>query len=223
MYTFYQQGAIKKTPTARTRYRSATTTQKLPSQSVDELDYRRNRRREPQASGDRLLRGSSALPSKYTLPDKNPVRLKQLSSQNGLSTSPRSDYLQAPRRREPFKTRLETRSGTQDRVQSYYNEKRGESSVFAPKDAAERLGSFSRALETRKSREKSQAEVSSDKPRLSSRERRRSRTLSPSEVKVLNQKINQEKLKTTEKKKSYSGVKTEEFEVSVIFCKKIIV
>lgn len=249
MLLFYNQGAIKKTSSVRTRYRSAST-QKLGSQapgpSVDELEYhkieKRDRRREPQirearASSDRLLKSGTALPSKYVLPDKNPVKLKQLS-QNGLSSpksSPRLDYY---KRRDSLKTKSETTHGSstyerirssaqkpaRDRVQSYYNEKRGESSVYAPKDAADKLSSFSKTLETRKSREK-ELSSSTEKPRLSSRERRRSRTLSPSEVKVLNSKINQDKFKAysqdsdfekTKPKTGYKYPKSDDYEVYLV-------
>lgn len=122
------------------------------------------------------------------------------------------------------KTKSTPRNSTKDKVQATYNEKRGTSTVYIPKDAASVLKSMSKTTDSKRRKEKTSVTKSTEKVSLSKtsdkslvsrsneqktasttsqktsrsknsenplpkkvpRERRRSRTLSPSEVKMLN-------------------------------------
>ena len=261
------------------------------SQSRGEGVERREKRKEPQivdlrAAGDRKSKSTAGLSSRGVLPDKNPVKLKQLR-QNGLSTS-RSSFDEPSRSsstvRKPAvpKAKAESsKSGSGDKAKSsvrkstkekttqpQYNEKRGESSLYVPKDSASKLNdmmksdakrskertSVSRAsekLSTSKSLEKALMSRRSEKaqsksveksssskklekvstskhsdkastsinssqkplPRRASRERKRSRTLSPSEVKVLHSNSDDNaKSKSNETEEQAAKVENDEYQ-----------
>ncbi|OXU23624.1 hypothetical protein TSAR_005944 [Trichomalopsis sarcophagae] len=236
------KGAIKKTTTeSRSHTKSQDIKKTRPTRASSQDEEKKEKRKEPQiidarAAGDRKSRTGAALAKKNVLPDKNPVKLKQLK-QNGLVTSKPSSHefaSSATKKSLPPKSKSESSSKTtapkvkssvskttKDKVQAQYSEKRGESSRYVPKDAAAKLKETT-SSERRRSKDKSSMPKSSEKPstsnssekastsrssakastskapdktlpRHSSRERKRSRTLSPSEVKVLhspNQKEN---------------------------------
>lgn len=94
------------------------------------------------------------------------------------------------------------------REQTGYSEKRGLSTVYMPKPIASKLKSNEKTVH-RTSRDKEKLQDSSDqvKPQLSTKERRQSRTLSPSEIRMLHsaakkpekaEKIDQKKNITTD-------------------------
>lgn len=80
------------------------------------------------------------------------------------------------------------------REQVGYPEKRGQSTIYMPKSTSSKLNVNSNekiAHRTARDKEKSQASPVPDrsKPRMSSRERRKSRTLSPSEIRMLHSAV----------------------------------
>lgn len=90
------------------------------------------------------------------------------------------------------------------REQTGYLEKRGLSTVYMPKPIASKLKSNEKTM-YRTSRDKEKLRDSSDqvKPRLSSKERRQSRTLSPSEIRMLHSALKRpEKAEKIEQKKN---------------------
>ncbi|XP_058797545.1 cytoplasmic dynein 2 intermediate chain 1 isoform X2 [Phymastichus coffea] len=216
------KGAIKKTATDAKR--DGTPLKVKPRvASKDNTDEKVEKKKREQlqtaASGDKNINRtatSSSLSNKSILPDKNPMKLRQLK-QNGLLLSSKSSLdepstktvtgLKKPKKPAASdatktssveKTKITVRKSTKDKVQAQYSEKRGESTLYVPKSTASKLNSKPSTDKdsTRKSTEKIKnsktVEIavkskSSDKPlpRKASRERRKSRTLSPSEVKVL--------------------------------------
>jgi len=80
------------------------------------------------------------------------------------------------------------------REQVGYSEKRGQSTIYMPRSITNKLNIKSNekiAHRTSRDKEKSQDLPTSDqsKPRISSRERRKSRTLSPSEIRMLHSAV----------------------------------
>ncbi|XP_034952278.1 WD repeat-containing protein 60 [Chelonus insularis] len=144
-------------------------------------------------------------------------RVKNTTSHKILA-SPRSSM-------NEIKTKLKTQSN---------EEKRGVSTIYMPKRSTSTLKQSSPAAvktskdldkgreknhEKHRSREKSETkakgssqEASSSKHRLPSRERRKSRTLSPSEVKMLNRNLNNHGGVSSSKKKSGKHSSSSEYE-----------
>lgn len=92
------------------------------------------------------------------------------------------------------------------REQTGYSEKRGLSTVYMPKPIASKLKSNEKTVyRTSRDKEKLQesAESAQVKPQLSSKDRRQSRTLSPSEIRMLHSAVKKpEKAEKIEQKKN---------------------
>lgn len=219
------QGAIKKTTPEQAKGQRVKTSRTTSQAALSESDERKDKRREPQifdlrATGDRRTKPSTT--SRSVLPDK----LKQ-PRQNGL---PSKSSVQEPSRQVLARTRSEAvvkasagekakssvRKSTKEKIQPRYDEKRGVSTVYVPQDAASKLSSLAKSLnsEARRSREKSAASravektvpLKSARSRQSSRERKGSRTLSPSEVRILHSALNKGRSKVTKEPREQGRV-----------------
>lgn len=93
------------------------------------------------------------------------------------------------------------------REQMGYSEKSGQSTIYMPKSTTSKLNIKSNEKivhRASRDKEKSQDSPAPDrtKPRMSSRERRKSRTLSPSEIRMLNSAVRRpDSVKKVEQKK----------------------
>ncbi|KAL6262566.1 hypothetical protein P5V15_005358 [Pogonomyrmex californicus] len=104
------------------------------------------------------------------------------------------------------------------REQIGYSEKRGQSTIYMPKSTTSKLNKSNEKTVSRLSRDKEKLQNSSapdrTKPRISSKERKKSRTLSPSEVRMLHSAVKRpEVVEKTEQKKdsteSHVGAQTD--------------
>ncbi|KMQ96611.1 wd repeat-containing protein 60 [Lasius niger] len=145
--------------------------------------------------------------------------VKQSSSSSTLKSSPHnasSSHL-LTKKSTNSKTRSENAIKSSDdstvkkrksREQAGYSEKRGHSTVYTPKPIASKLNVKSNnktVHQTSRDKEKLQDSSVSDqaKPQLSSRERRKSRTLSPSEIRMLHSAVKRpEKMERIEQKEN---------------------
>lgn len=148
--------------------------------------------------------GSSQLKTKQSLTSStsksNPV--KAFSSQSIIkSTSSKT-------RSENVKLSDDsTVKKRKSREQAGYSEKRGTSTIYMPKSTTSKLNTKSNEKTVhRTSRDKEKLQDSSTldrtKPRMPSRERRKSRTLSPSEIKMLHNAIKRPSVEKIEQKKN---------------------
>lgn len=142
--------------------------------------------------------------SKNILPDKNTTRLKQ-SKQNGLLSSlsskssldepsVKSNNSSSIKKKQAVEAKTSTTKTPvrKDKVQAQYSEKRGESTLYIPKSRLSIKAPTDKSLKSKKNSEKATTLGKI------SRERRKSRTLSPSEVKVLRETPIDENKKTVE-------------------------
>ncbi|XP_072759998.1 cytoplasmic dynein 2 intermediate chain 1 [Anoplolepis gracilipes] len=159
--------------------------------------------------------------SKPSIGSSQVKTVKQSSSSSILKSSPRnasSSHLL--KKSTNFKTKSENTIKSSDdsttkkrksREQTGYTEKRGVSTVYMPKPITSKLNIKSNEKTTvhRTSRDKEKLQDSSvsdqAKPQLSSRDRRKSRTLSPSEIRMLHSAVKRpEKAEKIEQKKNIS-------------------
>jgi hypothetical protein len=176
---------------------------------------------------DKKLKTKSASVDKHILPDKNPIKpLKQ----NGLPKSKSSveePWNTSDTTKRPILSRKKTenttkpsiievtnkiiRNSNKDKIESQYNEKRGISSIYIPKDVVSQLSYKNKLSETKRTKDKptSSKNVEKPMPRYSSRERQRSRTLSPCEIKVLQDKSNKINLENFKKEETKEALPIE--------------
>lgn len=127
---------------------------------------------------------------------KNEATTKSHSNSSRTSVNTRTIKVKPQVEKQVIRLSKQTESSkSKEKIKSNVSEKRGLSTIYVPESNASKLKSLStkqpsdtKILQSKKSHDKNDIIVDNKRKRPSSRERRRSRTLSPSEVRVLHSK-----------------------------------
>ncbi|XP_078033323.1 cytoplasmic dynein 2 intermediate chain 1 isoform X1 [Augochlora pura] len=191
-----QKGAIRKASitkdvhqsNSKSKLRSLTSPKE--SENPEKIDTKSEKKSERMGTSNRLTRSmqnvqSSKSSARQTARSSQNISIREsLSSTAKLNastskTSATSKTISDPPKRSSSSTIVKSRSST-GRIQSNYSEKRGTSTVYVPPSLSTKLSSKSVSKDTR-----SIPKGEESKPRSKSRQRKLSRTLSPSEIKML--------------------------------------
>ncbi|XP_011505727.1 PREDICTED: WD repeat-containing protein 60 [Ceratosolen solmsi marchali] len=208
------KGAIKKTIASGNQLKSQTTLKSKThtvNQNIDqsnEKTLKREKKEVPQmidlkTTKDKL-KTRSVLVDKNILLNKNPSKSKQekenvllkakSNSEVSSNTSSSTKRLLTSRKKTDGNTKLvindikkvHVQKSVKEKIESQYNEKRGTSYIYNPENITNKLNRTSKSSSSKQAKDKPTLQnVEKPLPRHSSRERKRSRVLSPSEVKVL--------------------------------------